>query len=217
MRNRTSLTAFKQSLLALLLLFSLGLLASCGGHHDDDDDPAPGPTTGSLVVTISGLPAGVNGAVTVTGPASYSKLLTAINHPERPGARRLCPCRRQCGQRHRQPGGHAGDPASAGCRWRHHQRRRRLRGHGAAGAGLAGGRQRLAGADLPDRAAQATAASSSSSAPGASASSTMATSWPRRSSTSAAAPPPMANGACCRWRFIRSTPATATFSCTTPT
>ena len=76
MRNRISLTAFKQSLLALLLLFSLGLLASCGGH-DDDDDPAPGPTTGSLVVTISGLPAGVNGAVTVTGPASYSKLLTA--------------------------------------------------------------------------------------------------------------------------------------------
>ena len=76
MRNRTSFTAFKQSLLALLLLFSLGLLASCGGH-DDDDDPAPGPTTGSLVVTISGLPAGVNGAVTVTGPASYSKLLTA--------------------------------------------------------------------------------------------------------------------------------------------
>ena len=77
MHNRTSLTAFKQSLLALLLLFSLGLLASCGGHHDDDDDPAPGSTTGSLVVTISGLPAGVNGAVTVTGPASYSKLLTA--------------------------------------------------------------------------------------------------------------------------------------------
>lgn len=77
MRNRTSLNTCKQFLLALLMLFSLGLLASCGSsHHHDDDDP-PGATTGSLAVTITGLPAGINGAVTVTGPASYSKLLTA--------------------------------------------------------------------------------------------------------------------------------------------
>ena len=76
MRNRTSLDTCKQFLLALLMLFSLGLLASCGSSHHDDDDP-PGATTGSLAVTMAGLPAGVNGAVTVTGPASYSKLLTA--------------------------------------------------------------------------------------------------------------------------------------------
>lgn len=77
MRNRTSLNTCKQFLLALLMLFSLGLLASCGSsHHHDDDDP-PGATTGSLAVTIAGLPAGINGAVTVTGPAAYSKLLTA--------------------------------------------------------------------------------------------------------------------------------------------
>ena len=76
MRNRISPSALKHTLLALLMLFTLGLLASCGGH-DDDDDPPPGATTGSLAVSISGLPAGVNGAVTVTGPASYSKLLTA--------------------------------------------------------------------------------------------------------------------------------------------
>ena len=59
--------------LALLLACCLGLLAACGGG--DDANPAPG--SGSLNVTIRGLPAGVAAAVTVTGPASYSKLLTA--------------------------------------------------------------------------------------------------------------------------------------------
>ena len=39
MRNRTSLDTCKQFLLALLMLFSLGLLASCGSSHHDDDDP----------------------------------------------------------------------------------------------------------------------------------------------------------------------------------
>ncbi|MGK5018311.1 PQQ-dependent sugar dehydrogenase [Janthinobacterium sp. HLS12-2] len=59
---------------ALLLACCLALLAACGGGQDH---PTPGATTGSLAVTIGGLPAGVAGAVTVTGPASYSKLLTA--------------------------------------------------------------------------------------------------------------------------------------------
>lgn len=58
--------------LALLLACCLGLLAACGGG---DANPVPG--SGSLNVTIRGLPAGVAAAVTVTGPASYSKLLTA--------------------------------------------------------------------------------------------------------------------------------------------
>lgn len=59
--------------LALLLACCLALLAACGGgggHHP------PGATTGSLAVSIGGLPAGVAGAVTVGGPASYSKTLT---------------------------------------------------------------------------------------------------------------------------------------------
>ncbi|MGK5063100.1 PQQ-dependent sugar dehydrogenase [Janthinobacterium sp. LB3P112] len=60
--------------LALLLACCLTLLAACGGGHDDDP---PGTTAGSLAVSIVGLPAGVAGAITVTGPASYSKLLTA--------------------------------------------------------------------------------------------------------------------------------------------
>ncbi|WP_332862824.1 PQQ-dependent sugar dehydrogenase [Janthinobacterium svalbardensis] len=60
--------------LAMLLACCLALLAACGGGHHH---PAPDAATGSLAVTISGLPAGMAGAVTVTGPASYSKTLTA--------------------------------------------------------------------------------------------------------------------------------------------
>jgi len=60
--------------LALLLACCLALLAACGGGHGH---PAPGATTGSLTVTIGGLPTGVAAAVMVTGPASYSKTLTA--------------------------------------------------------------------------------------------------------------------------------------------
>ena len=61
----------------LLLACCLVLLAACGGGHDEDDDAPPGSTTGSLTVSIAGLPAGVAGAVTLSGPASYSKTLTA--------------------------------------------------------------------------------------------------------------------------------------------
>lgn len=61
--------------MAWLLACCLGLLAACGGGHDHH--PPPPATTGSLTVTIGGLPAGVVAAVTVTGPASYSKALTA--------------------------------------------------------------------------------------------------------------------------------------------
>ncbi len=55
--------------------FSLLALAACAGS----DDPA-GPVTpanGTLTVTVSGLPTGVNAAVTVTGPGSYSQSPTA--------------------------------------------------------------------------------------------------------------------------------------------
>ncbi|MGK5031115.1 PQQ-dependent sugar dehydrogenase [Janthinobacterium sp. MDT1-19] len=71
---RTSLSRLFPAWLALLLACCLALLAACGGgggHHP------PAATTGSLAVTIGGLPAGVAGAVTLSGPASYSKLLTA--------------------------------------------------------------------------------------------------------------------------------------------
>ena len=71
---RHFLSRLPGSWLALLLACCLALLAACGGSHDHHP---PGATTGSLTVTISGLPAGVAGAVTLSGPASYSKTLTA--------------------------------------------------------------------------------------------------------------------------------------------
>ena len=57
----------------LLLACCLALLTACGGGHDDDP---PGATTGDLTISIVGLPAGMAGAVTLSGPGSYSKTLT---------------------------------------------------------------------------------------------------------------------------------------------
>ena len=73
MRNR--LRPLPHAWMALLLACCLGLLAACGGGGHSHTPP--GAATGSLTVTIGGLPAGVAAAVTVTGPASYSKALTA--------------------------------------------------------------------------------------------------------------------------------------------
>lgn len=53
----------------------VALVAACGG--DDPVQPTPTPQPGSLTVTISGLPAGTNASVTVTGPNSFSQTLTA--------------------------------------------------------------------------------------------------------------------------------------------
>lgn len=74
MRNRLSLGNLPRTWLTLLLL--LGLLASCGGGSSNDD-PAPPAATGNLSVSIAGVPAGLAGAVTVSGPNAYSRALTA--------------------------------------------------------------------------------------------------------------------------------------------
>ncbi len=47
-------------------------LSGCSG-----EDPVSPPAKGSLTVTISGLPAGTAASVSVTGPASFSQVLTA--------------------------------------------------------------------------------------------------------------------------------------------
>lgn len=47
-------------------------LTACGS-----DDPVTPPANGSLAVTISGLPAGTNASVAVTGPSAFSQALTA--------------------------------------------------------------------------------------------------------------------------------------------
>ncbi|WP_229463847.1 sorbosone dehydrogenase family protein [Massilia sp. 9I] len=57
-------------------------LSACGGGGGNPGTPGPSTpppsaTTGSLAVTISGLPAGVNASVRVMGPASYQQDLTA--------------------------------------------------------------------------------------------------------------------------------------------
>jgi hypothetical protein len=63
--------------LRAIALSSLAVLAfsACG----ESDGPTPPPTTanGSLAITVSGLPAGANAAVTVSGPNSFSQNLTA--------------------------------------------------------------------------------------------------------------------------------------------
>jgi len=68
--------------LLLLLIISLGLSA-CGGGGGSPGAPGgpnlppPTATTGSLAVSASGLPAGVNAAVRVSGPSGYQQDLTA--------------------------------------------------------------------------------------------------------------------------------------------
>lgn len=56
-------------------LLALAALAACSS----DSPTSTGPTTpanGSLAITVSGLPAGANAAVTVTGPNNYSQAAT---------------------------------------------------------------------------------------------------------------------------------------------
>lgn len=57
--------------LPVLALLILVVLAACTSSS------STGTSTGVLNVTVSGLPAGVNAAIVVTGPAAYSTTLTA--------------------------------------------------------------------------------------------------------------------------------------------
>lgn len=62
----------KAFLVALYSCFFLSLV-SCGGSSSYDD---PEPSTGSLMVTVSGLPDGVSADVTITGPGNYQQAVT---------------------------------------------------------------------------------------------------------------------------------------------
>ncbi len=55
----------------VLLAGLAGAAASCGGG-----EMVAGPSTGSLTITVAGLEAGTNAAVTVTGPAGFNRTLT---------------------------------------------------------------------------------------------------------------------------------------------
>ena len=56
----------------LPLVISLAAVA-CGGNGESLSPP----TTGGIAVTLSGLPSGTAGSVTVTGPGGFSRVLTA--------------------------------------------------------------------------------------------------------------------------------------------
>ena len=60
-----------RALITILAASLVLLLAACGAQPD------PSPTTGNLTVNITGLPAGVNADVTVTGPDGFTVSLTA--------------------------------------------------------------------------------------------------------------------------------------------
>ncbi|MFA5594368.1 MAG: hypothetical protein WDA15_03695 [Trueperaceae bacterium] len=66
--------------LAAAALATTLLLAACQTTTDDrreEEEEEPPPTTGTLAVTIAGLPTDADAAVTVTGPGSFERLLTA--------------------------------------------------------------------------------------------------------------------------------------------
>jgi len=60
-----------------LLLLALPLALAACGSSDAPSAPPAAPANGTLAITVSGLPTGVNAAVTVTGPSSYSQSPTA--------------------------------------------------------------------------------------------------------------------------------------------
>lgn len=61
----------------VILGIGLGLLTSCGGGGGGGPVSPPAPLQGAIALTISGLPAGVAGRVTVTSPAGASQAVTA--------------------------------------------------------------------------------------------------------------------------------------------
>ncbi len=83
--------------LRLLSAAVLAAVAACsGGSSDGPQGPAgPGATTGSLAVTITGLPGEITPSVVVTGPGGYSLTMTgsATVGSLTPGAYTITPAR----------------------------------------------------------------------------------------------------------------------------
>jgi len=64
--------------LRAMAVTSMALLALSACSSDDDGPTTPTtPANGTLVVTVSGLPTGVNAALTVAGPSNFSRTATA--------------------------------------------------------------------------------------------------------------------------------------------
>jgi hypothetical protein len=62
----------------LSALFLALALAACGGDSGTNPEPEPEPTgtTGSLTVTVQGLPSGAGAVVAIAGPAGYTHNLS---------------------------------------------------------------------------------------------------------------------------------------------
>lgn len=57
------------------LVFAAAVACGGGGGGSTSTTPAP-PTTGSLTLTVAGLPSGMNAAITITGPSSFNQSAT---------------------------------------------------------------------------------------------------------------------------------------------
>lgn len=64
------LQRFHEAIWGACLALLLGLLAACGGGGS-----GPAPVTGSLTVSVTGLPASVSGNVAVSGPAGFTQTI----------------------------------------------------------------------------------------------------------------------------------------------
>ena len=64
-----------KSLFKLSASVALIVCVGCGGSSPTNTPPPS--TTGSLAVTISGLPGAANAGVTVTGPGNFNQVVTA--------------------------------------------------------------------------------------------------------------------------------------------
>jgi glucose/arabinose dehydrogenase len=71
------MASFKLRLSRIGIVALMALLAACGGGGGSGSSGSGGPTTGSLAVSVSGLPAGLNAAVAVSGPGGYSQTVLA--------------------------------------------------------------------------------------------------------------------------------------------
>lgn len=76
LRPRTTIPARARVLRGGLVTWFALAVAACGGG-DRSTGNGSSPDTGALTITIAGLPANGSGAVTVTGPAGFSRLVSS--------------------------------------------------------------------------------------------------------------------------------------------
>jgi len=67
------MTSFARIRSMAVVLLAAGAFVACS----DDDNPTQPSTTGTLAVSVTGLPVGTNAAVTITGPNAYTQTITA--------------------------------------------------------------------------------------------------------------------------------------------